>query len=147
MMVSFSGGSGPSGYTSLSPSQYATARAFADATNVLPYLAGTKQIVGRRYSDLILATASVNVTFAVITLGVIFVVGIISASCVPRLPLGVPQRGFDLLSWLSVLYGDNLSAQLPHDIRKGYLGAKVDTMTTKERIGDVRLLYAPESEH
>ncbi|KLO16744.1 hypothetical protein SCHPADRAFT_198455 [Schizopora paradoxa] len=146
MMVSFSGGSGASGYKSLSASQYATARATADATNVLPYLAGSKQIVGRRYQDLVFATASVNDTFAVITLGVIFVVGIISASCVPRLPLGVPRRGFDLLSWLSVLYGDNLSAQLPIDMRKGGLGEKVDTMTTKGRIGNVRLFYAPLSE-
>ncbi|KLO16745.1 hypothetical protein SCHPADRAFT_847669 [Schizopora paradoxa] len=144
MVVSFTSGNGPSGYTQLSPSLYAAARASADATNVLPFLAGTKQIVGRRYADLILANASVNMIFAVIALGVIFVVGIVAASCVPRLPFGVPQRGFDLFSWLTVLYGDNLSEQLPNDMLKGGLGEKVDTTTTKERIGSLRLRYAPE---
>jgi len=144
MVVSFTSGNGPNGYTSLNTSMYAAARAAADATNVLPFLAGTKQIVGRRYADLILANASVNTIFAIIALGVILLVGIVSASCVPRLPFGVPQRGFDLLSWLSVLYGDNLSEQLPNDMKKGGLGEKVDTPTTKERIGRVRLRYAPE---
>lgn len=41
-------------------------------------------------------------------MGIIFVMGLFSAFFLPRLPLDVPHRSFDLYSWLAAFYADEL---------------------------------------
>lgn len=43
-----------------------------------------------------------------VALGVIFLMGLFTALFIPRLPLDAPHRGFDLYSWLSAFYADEL---------------------------------------
>ena len=140
--MSFTDGSGPTGYTKLSPERFASARAMADATNVLPFLAGTGAVVARLYPSHIISVASVDTVPMVIANVAILILGLIAGLCVPRLPLAVPRRGFDLMSWLAVLYGDNVVGQLP--ILPGShssLNQRVAVEDVDRRLGDVRIKY------
>ena len=140
-VVSFTNGSGPDGYTTLSPSLYESVRGNTDATNALPFLAGSKQIVARRYYDAVLAMASFDPTVAILVLISVLITGVMAGLFVPRLPRDIPRRGFDLLSWLAVLYGDGLAEQLPKDVRGGGMGERVDVLDVKDRVGEIKLRY------
>ncbi|KAF8200347.1 hypothetical protein BJ912DRAFT_1054714 [Pholiota molesta] len=59
-IASFTSSSGPLSYTSLIPSSYAHARSLADASILLPYLAGSAPSLARRYSDRLLTTTSIH---------------------------------------------------------------------------------------
>lgn len=142
--VSFTDGEGPSGYTKLSPSKFAQARAQADATNVLPFLAGSGVIAARVYPTLLLCSTAIDLTLMVVVNISVFVVGLVACICVPRLPLGVPRRGFDLLSWLAVLYEDNVVGQLPflpgkHTGSSSRLKSSLENI--EDKFGDISLKY------
>ena len=117
-LISFTGGDGPFGYTELSEVYYAKARALADASNVLPYFAGTGPLVARRYPDQVLTNPVIKSIPMFTTIFTAFLMGLISALFVPRLPLDVPRRGFDLYSWLSAFYAHELVAERPTGISK-----------------------------
>lgn len=38
----------------------------------------------------------------------IYLAGVIGCFCIPRLPFGHPQRGFDLFSWMIAFKGERL---------------------------------------
>ena len=97
---------------------YAKARALADASNVLPYFAGSGLLVARRYHDQVVTSAVISNGLMCMTILAAFVMGLISALFVPRLPLDVPRRGFDLYSWLSAFYAHELVAERPAGISK-----------------------------
>ena len=97
---------------------YAKARALVDAYNVLPYFAGSGLVIARRYDDQVVTSSSINNILMCMTILAVFLMGLISALFVPRLPLDVPRRGFDLYSWLSAFYGHELVAERPAGISK-----------------------------
>ena len=97
---------------------YAKARALADAGNVLPYFAGSGLVVARRYQDQQVANAVINNIPMCMTILAVFLVGLISALFVPRLPLDAPRRGFDLYSWFSAFHARELVAERPAGISK-----------------------------
>ena len=117
-LVSFTSGDGAFGYTELSEVYYAKARALADAGNVLPYFAGSGLVVARRYDDQVITYPAINIVFMCMTILPAFLMGLISALFVPRLPLDVPRRGFDLYSWLSAFHAHELVAEHPTGISK-----------------------------
>lgn len=130
------------GYTTLSASRYAEARAQADSTNVLPFLAGSGAIAARIYPSHVLAVATVDKIPMIIANVAILLLGLVAGFCVPRLPLAVPRRGFDLFSWLAVLHGDNLIGQLPVlPGGKAGLERKMDLNAVEKRIGDIKVKY------
>ena len=141
--VSFTDGFGPRGYTQLSPARFARARAQADATNVLPFLAGTGPIVARVYPARTSSYSEVDAPAMIIFIVSLFFVGLIACLCVPKLPLGVPRRGFDLLSWLAVLHEDNVIGQLPilpkNQTSTSGHGSTTDDIADK--YGDVAVKY------
>jgi hypothetical protein len=69
-----------------------------------------------------------------------FVMGLISALFVPRLPLNLPRRGFDLYSWLSALYGHELVAERPAGI-----GKDMDLKDIIDRTSEFKFRYAGQS--
>ncbi|KAF8883443.1 hypothetical protein BD779DRAFT_1802002 [Infundibulicybe gibba] len=107
-VISFTTGQGPNGYTELSPEAFAQARAQADASNVLPYFAGTGPVVARSYPDRVMSSAAIQPIEMAIALGAIFILGWVAGMFVPKLPLGVPRRGFELYSWLAAFHADEL---------------------------------------
>ena len=117
-LISFTDGDGPFGYTELSDVYYAKARALADANNVLPYFSGSGLVVAHLYGDQVVTNVAINNIFMCTTILAVFLMGLISALFVPRLPLDVPRRGFDLYSWLSAFYGHELVAERPAGISK-----------------------------
>ena len=117
-LVSFTDGHGAFGYTELSEVYYAKARALADAGNVLPYFAGSGLVVARRYDDQVVTNVAINNVFMCMTIFAAFLMGLISALFVPRLPLDVPRRGFDLYSWLSAFDAHELVPKHPTGISK-----------------------------
>ena len=121
--------------------QFASARAQADATSVLPFLAGTKLLTARQYREVEVANAHVAAVPTALSIVVVLLTGFGAGLCVPRLPRGVPRRGFDMNTWLAVLHGDGLANQLP--VMKGGLENGMHVYEVDKRVGDLRVRYFP----
>ncbi|KAF9448401.1 hypothetical protein P691DRAFT_669523 [Macrolepiota fuliginosa MF-IS2] len=142
--ISYTTGQGAYGYTSLSASMFEKAKALADANNMLPYFAGSGSILARAYPDRVLASAYMDPKQMIIALGVIFVLGLVATLFVPRLPMGVPRRGFELYSWVAAFYADELvGAGLGG--AQGHIGLpigrRMEIEEIEQRVGDVRFRY------
>ncbi|KAL0959432.1 hypothetical protein HGRIS_014676 [Hohenbuehelia grisea] len=77
---------------------FAKARALADATNILPYFAGTGGILARSYANRVIADVSFSHIWLATFTASVLVLGIIASLCVPRLPMGARHRAFELYS-------------------------------------------------
>ncbi|KDQ65143.1 hypothetical protein JAAARDRAFT_168055 [Jaapia argillacea MUCL 33604] len=135
-LVSFTDGAGPNGYTELSASHFADARAHADAANVLPFLAGSGAVVAHSYTDLTLASASIVDYQLCIVLIFVLVIGCIGGLFVPKLPFGIPRRGFTLYSWIAAFQGQELVGDAA-----GALDRKMDLEEIRRQVGDRKLKY------
>ncbi|SJL11073.1 uncharacterized protein ARMOST_14474 [Armillaria ostoyae] len=136
-LISFTNGSGPYGYTELSGELFAQARARADATNVLPYFAGSADTLARQYPDLVLAYAEIHTLYMVSLLITVLCVGVIAGFFVPTLPFHVPRRGFDVYSWLAAFRANELIIGTDtKGIRKG-----METKEMAKLMGDSRISY------
>jgi len=113
--VSFTGNVGPEGYTELSAQFYADVRGKIDASNVLPYLSGTRPIVVRAYKDEVLASAFFKPGILCGVLGIALLLGALAGLFVPALPFDIPRRGFGLFSWVAVLHGNELGGEFWKD--------------------------------
>ncbi|PBK73185.1 hypothetical protein ARMSODRAFT_881019 [Armillaria solidipes] len=133
-LVSFTNGTGPYGYTELSGELFARARAQADATNVLPYFAGSADTLARQYADLVLAYASIHVLYMAGLLITVLSVGVIAGLFVPALPLHVPHRGFDIYSWLAAFRANELT-------HINGITKRMETKDMAKRVGDSKISY------
>ncbi|KAJ7895968.1 hypothetical protein B0H14DRAFT_3081123 [Mycena olivaceomarginata] len=138
-IVSFTGGEGPQGYLELSPEYFAQARAMADASNVLTYFAGSGQTVARCYPDSVLAETRILNLQAVIVIASVVVLGLVAGLFVPRLPMSVPRRGFELYSWMSAFYSHELVLdEIDHS--EG-LAKRLELQDIQKRLGDLKFRY------
>ncbi|KDQ21472.1 hypothetical protein BOTBODRAFT_25920 [Botryobasidium botryosum FD-172 SS1] len=136
--VGFTTGSGPDGYTTLTPANVESTIAAADASNLLPYLTGSAPLLAYSYPDQTLAYTHVNGWWLLGTLLVILFLGYAAAFFVPSLPLGMPRRDFGVLSCLT-LEGEDLPKSM----------SSTDSMWTKNteledlrrRIGAIKVRY------
>jgi hypothetical protein len=101
-------GDGLTGFTFVDSASYSKARGYASASMILPFLSGTGQLIARAYHDRTMATVIVQPIFLIIVLAFILLLGIMAAIFTPTLPQGVPRRGFDVYSWIALLFGDGL---------------------------------------
>ncbi|KAL0961471.1 hypothetical protein HGRIS_006415 [Hohenbuehelia grisea] len=136
-IISFTNGLGPQGYTELSETIFARARALADATNVLPYFAGTGDILARSYADRVIADASFSHIWLATFTASVLVLGIIAGLCVPRLPLGARRRGFELYSWVAAFQGSEMVSEMS---RAG-VERNMDLKDIEEKYGDMKFRY------
>ncbi|KDR76711.1 hypothetical protein GALMADRAFT_225654 [Galerina marginata CBS 339.88] len=136
-LISFTGGQGPLGYTKLSEVYFAKARALADASNVLPYFAGSGLSVARRYPDQIVTNTKIANTEIATMIFVVCLMGGISALFVPRLPHDLPRRGFDLYSWFSAFSVQELVVDHP-----GRLGKHMELREVVDYAGEQKFYYA-----
>jgi nitrate reductase gamma subunit len=104
---------------------------------VLPYFAGTGLVVARRYDDQVVTSPVINNVFMCMTILAAFLMGLISALFVPRLPLDVPRRGFDLYSWLSAFHAHELVPEHPTGISKDMELRDIKDYTSKLRFRHV----------
>lgn len=67
--------------------------------------------------------------------------GLVAALFVPKLPLDVPHRGFELYSWMAAFHADELVGEQPNSgiTRNMPLGDIADQM------GDLRFRYVNNS--
>lgn len=135
-LLSYTGGNGPNGYTSLSETLYAQARAMADARNVLPYFAGSGLLLAFQYPDSIVTSVAIFTVPFVVTLIIVCLVGVLAALFVPRLPLSVPRRGFGLYSWVAAFYAKEFVSERTPGIEKN-----MDLEEIEDQIGAVRFRY------
>ncbi|KAG6816866.1 hypothetical protein H0H87_002187 [Tephrocybe sp. NHM501043] len=136
-VVSYADGKGPLGYTELSAPYFAQARGLADASNMLPYFAGTGEILARRYSDRIISDTTLNPLFMSVYLAIIFLLGLLAGLFVPKLPLDIPHRGFEMYSWMAAFYADEL-------IEIGRISGiqkKMELEEIAEQMGDLKFRY------
>ena len=106
--VSWTDGTGFFNYTSLNVTNFQDFRGAMSATSLLPLLAGSQKIVARRYEGIRVAHARILPIPMAIAIGTLFLAGVIGCCCIPALPNGLPQRGFDLYSWVTAMEGDVL---------------------------------------
>ncbi|KAF8890375.1 hypothetical protein BD779DRAFT_1610820 [Infundibulicybe gibba] len=123
-VISFTTGQGPKGYTELSPEAFAQARAQADASNVLPYFAGTGPVVARSYPDRVISSATIQPIEMVIALGAIFIIG------------WVAECFFELYSWLAAFHADELVGE-----RGPGLAKNMELADIQERVGGLKFRY------
>ena len=134
--VSFTGNFGPKDYTELSAQIYADVRGKVDASNVLPYLSGTRPIVVRAYKDVVLASASFKLAILCGVLGTALLLGVLAGLFVPALPFDIPRRGFGLFSWVAVLYGQELGGEFWQDVNR-----HADLNELEETLGEKRVHF------
>ncbi|KDQ10056.1 hypothetical protein BOTBODRAFT_178430 [Botryobasidium botryosum FD-172 SS1] len=106
-VVSFTSGSGPSGYTQLDPAYVASTLGEADASNLLPYLVGSGLILAHEFPNTSTAWTEVHLEFLVLFTAVVLVAGILAGVFVPTLPLGLPRRDLSPVT-LATLRADGL---------------------------------------
>jgi hypothetical protein len=138
-VVSFTSGAGPEGYTALDAARFGQVRARADAGNVLPFLAGSGQLVARQYEDETLATTRVEGVQLVVALGIVLLLGWVAGLAVPALPGGVPRREFGMWGWVAVLVGDGLVGK--ETVEGRAVGREMEVEEVEKRMGDVRVRY------
>lgn len=136
-MVFFTEGQGPLGYRELSAPYFAQARGLADASNILPYFAGTGDILTRRYQDLVLSSTSINPIYMGTYLGLILILGVIAGFFVPKLPLNVPHRGFEVYSWIAAFHADEL---MEIGGTSG-IGKNLELHEIAQQAGDIKFRY------
>ena len=135
-LISFTDGQGPFGYTELSEAYYANSRALADAGNLLPYFAGSGWSFARRYYDKEVSSVTISlVNFAALII-VVILFGSFSAFFVPRLPLDMPRRGFDLYSWMTAFAAQELVPD-----RKSRIGKLMELDEIMEDARDLKFRY------
>ena len=134
--VSFTGNFGPKDYTELSAQIYADVRGKVDASNVLPYLSGTRPIVVRAYKDVVLASAFFKPGILCGVLSIPLVLGALAGLFVPALPFGIPRRGFGLFSWVAVLRGQELGGEFWQDVNR-----HADLNELEETLGEKRVHF------
>ena len=101
--MSFTNGTGPSGYTELSPDRLAAVRARVGAAKGLAYLTGSGPVVAQSYGNQTLAYTTYTQWRLIAVLSLVLVLGIIGELFVPTLPFNIPRRAFGLYSWLALL--------------------------------------------
>ncbi|KAJ7929139.1 hypothetical protein B0H13DRAFT_2248169 [Mycena leptocephala] len=138
-LVSFTGGQGPKGYLELSASYFAQARGMADASNVLTYFAGSGQSVARCYTDSVLAKTKINTFDTVIVIAAVLILGLCAGLFVPRLPMSVPRRGFELYSWMAAFYSHELVLD-QIDQSEGMV-KRMELQDIQTHLGDLRFRY------
>ncbi|EEB91943.1 hypothetical protein MPER_09622, partial [Moniliophthora perniciosa FA553] len=136
VIVSYTGGSGPGDYTSLSPEFFAQAKAKSDCSNILTYFAGSGDSLAWSFPDRVSASARVNNILVIALLGLVLAMGLIAGLFVPKLPLQVPRRGFTLYSWLLAFQGTELLAD-----RSPALYKQMQLHELEREFGDLKFRY------
>ncbi|KAK7471217.1 hypothetical protein VKT23_002626 [Stygiomarasmius scandens] len=140
-LISFTSGHGWNDYTSLDANLFAKAKASADASNLLPYFAGSAQVAARRYEDVENASVHLNLIPLMILIASVWIMGTIAGLFVPRLPMKVPRRGFQLYSWLAAFIGGEIEVLAAQD-GKNIARSKYMSLTDMEKeFGKVRVKY------
>ncbi|KAF4602489.1 hypothetical protein EYR40_005698 [Pleurotus pulmonarius] len=137
VVVSYSTGVGANGFTELAESAFMQTRLQMDATNLLPYLAGTGDIVGRSYPDSVLSTARILTVPMVVVLVLVLLFGVLAGIFVPKLPLGVPRRDFELYSWVAAFHGDEVTTEM----QRAGVERNMELREIEKRLGDMKFRY------
>ena len=135
-LISFTDGQGPFGYTELSESYYANSRALADAGNLLPYFAGSGWSFAHRYDDKEVSSVTIILVNFAALIVIVLLFGLLSAFFVPRLPLDMPRRGFDLYSWMTAFAAQELVPD-----RKSRIGKLMELDEIMEDASDLKFRY------
>ncbi|KAF9464263.1 hypothetical protein BDZ94DRAFT_1289419 [Collybia nuda] len=140
-VVGYTDGEGPMGYTELSASRFAHARGLADASNVLPYLVGSGDLVTRCYPDQVLSSARIYPLHMCIYLLLVLLLGLVAGFFVPKLPLDIPHRGFELYSWMAAFHADELVGEG----REVGITRNMELDEIAGQMGDLRFRYVNNS--
>ncbi|KDQ13849.1 hypothetical protein BOTBODRAFT_362460 [Botryobasidium botryosum FD-172 SS1] len=102
MLVGFTGGSGPNGYASLSPSRMESIIGAWDSSQALPYLVGSGYIAAQASDDQITAVGAVEKRLLALILVGLLLFGVVADVCIPMLPRGMPLRDFSVLASITI---------------------------------------------
>ncbi|KAG5651676.1 hypothetical protein H0H81_007837 [Sphagnurus paluster] len=137
-LLSFTSGRGSLGYTELSPSMFAESRGLSDGSNLLPYFAGTGQMLARRYNDRVLSNAYARPIYAALYLAFIMILGLVVGLFVPKLPLGVPHRDFNMYTWMAAFQAEELVGE---SIKLPGISRNMALDNIAEQVGGLKFRY------
>ncbi|KAG6898724.1 hypothetical protein C0993_004840 [Termitomyces sp. T159_Od127] len=96
------------------------------------------EILTRRYQDLVLSSTSVNRIYMGIYIGLILLLGVSAGCFVPKLPLNVPHRGFDVYSWIAAFHADELIETGGTPENRVGIEKNMDLHEIVQQIGDIK---------
>ena len=68
--------------------------------------------MAQKYEDLVLSNAFINAPAMLAYLAFLLLLGLIAGLFVPRLPLGMPRRGFELYTWMAAFQAGELGIEI-----------------------------------
>jgi len=120
---------------------FAQARGRADSTYLLPFFAGSGLIVAQKYQDLVLSNASINTPAMLGYLAFLLLVGLIAGLFVPRLPLGMPRRGFELYTWMAAFQAGELEGEINEHTGENEALKHMELDEIERAIGELKVRY------
>ena len=108
---------------------------------MLPFFAGSGKIVAQQYHDLILSDVQIYTTAMLGYLMFVLLVGLIAGLFVPRLPLGMPRRGFGMYTWIAAFQVGELVGEIDEDAgeKKALRNMELDEIENK--LGELKVKY------
>ena len=97
--------------------------------------------MAQKYKDLVLSNAVVQTPATPIYLASLLLVGLIAGLFVPRLPLGMPRRGFEPYTWMAAFQAGELVGEI--DERAGEREAlkNMELDEIERAVGGLRVWY------
>jgi hypothetical protein len=89
----------------------------------------------------VLSSAQINLKGMLTYLAIVLLIGLMAGLCVPRLPLDVPRRGFELYSWVAAFHAEELVGDV--DLRQSQVPKKMELEDIEDAMGELRFRYNP----
>lgn len=76
---------------------------------------------------------------AIVVLATVLVLGVVAGLFVPRLPMSVPRRGFELYSWMAAFYSKELIIDQVDQTES--MVKRLELQDIQTHMGDLRFRY------
>ena len=97
--------------------------------------------MAQKYEDLVLSNASINTPAMLVYLVVLLLVGLTAGLFVPRLPLGMPRRGFELYTWMAAFQAGELVGEIDEHAGEKEALRNMELDEIERAVGGLKVRY------
>ena len=97
--------------------------------------------MAQKYQDLVLPNASINTPAMLGYLAFVLLVGLIAGLFVPRLPLGMPRRGFELYTWMAAFQAGELVGEIDEHAGEKEVSRNMELDEIESAVGGLKVKY------
>ena len=97
--------------------------------------------MARKYQDIVVSDASINTPAMLGYLAFVLLVGLIAGLFVPRLPLGMPRRGFEMYTWMAAFQAGDLVAEIDEHAGEKEVSKNMELDEIESAMGDLKVKY------